>query len=81
MIWLLPALMVAAVVVALVALWLDGGESPKSAASYRAQVELHAVHRRFDVAQAKSEIRRDAADARRELRDELDGLSRRRRQR
>jgi len=78
-IWLLSVLMVAVVVGALVALALDCDRSPKSPANYETMVELHALQRRFDVAQTKAELRRDAADARRKLRGELDGLERRRR--
>lgn len=78
MIWLLLIVMVAVVVVAVVAAGLDCARSPKSTASYETIVELHAVQRRFDVTQTKAELRRDAANARRHLRDELDGLERRR---
>lgn len=74
LIWLLAAIVVAVVVVAV---WLDCARSQKSVTRYETMVELHAVRRRFDVAQVKSELRRDAATARRELRDELDGLHKR----
>jgi uncharacterized membrane protein len=70
-IWLVVILVV---VVVLVVLALAGGHSQQSAASYQTRVELHAVHRRFDVGQLKSELRRDAADARRALRAELNKL-------
>jgi hypothetical protein len=79
-IWLLLAVVVAVVVVALVVVALDGGRSPKGAASYQTRVELHGIQRRQEVAQLKSEIRRDSAQARRELRAELHGLSKRERQ-
>jgi hypothetical protein len=76
----LPAVVVAVVVVALVVVALDGGQSPKDAASYQARVELHGIRTRQEVAQLKSAIHRDAAQARRELRAELYGLSKRERQ-
>ena len=75
--WLFVAIAVAVIVLALVAVALNCDRSPKSAASYETMVELHAVRRLFDVAQVKSELKRDAADARRELRAELDGLNKR----
>ncbi len=79
MIWLV--VIVGMVVIVLVALALGFDNPPKSAVSYRTMVELHDIRRRFDAAQVKSELRRDGADARRALRDELDGLDSRRRQR
>jgi hypothetical protein len=79
-IWLLLGVVVAVVVVALVVVALDGGRSPRSAASYQARVELHGIRTRQEAAQLKSEIDRDAAQARRELRAELYGLSKRERQ-
>ncbi len=42
--------------------------------TYQVMVALHAVRRRFDVSQFKVELRRDAADRRRQLRDELNEL-------
>jgi hypothetical protein len=78
-IWLLLAVVVAVVVVALVVVARDDGQSPKNAASYQARVKLHGIRTRQEVAQIKSEIRRDAAQARRELRAELHGLSKRER--
>ncbi len=77
MIWILLAVMV--VVVAVVAVWMDCARSQKDVTSYETMVGLHAVQGRFDVAQTKAELGRDAADARRKLRDELDGLEKRRR--
>ncbi len=75
MIWLV--VIVGVVVVVLVALALGYDNAQKSAVSYRTMVELHDVHRRFDVAQVKSELRRDGADARRVLRGELRRLDER----
>jgi hypothetical protein len=76
-IWLLPVVVVAVVVVALVVVALDNGQSPKSAASYQVRVELHGIRRRQEVSQVKSEIRRDAAKMRRQLRGELSELDKR----
>jgi hypothetical protein len=44
---------------------------------YRGMVELHAIRRRFDLARFRVELGRDAADARRGLRDELRRLDER----
>lgn len=38
----------------------------------QAAVELHAIHRRFDVAWTNHELRRDSAQLRRELAEEMD---------
>jgi len=48
--------------------------------AYRVAVGLYAIRRRFDVSQFKVELRRDAADRRRQLRYELDELDKRERQ-
>ncbi len=80
MIWLLLAVVVAVVVVALVVVAFDGGQAPRNSASYQARVKLHGIRTRQEVAQLKGEIRRDSAQARRELRAELHGLSKRERQ-
>jgi uncharacterized membrane protein (DUF106 family) len=71
-------LFVVVVVLVLVALAIYCARSQTGVTSYETMVELHAVQRRFDVAQTKAELRRDAADARRCLRDELDRCERRR---
>ena len=73
MIWLLILI---AVVLA-IALTAGCRDAPPDAATYRAAVDLHAIRRRQEIAQVKSEVRRDAADARRALRIELDELSKR----
>jgi hypothetical protein len=58
--------------------WWHG--KPKSdAASYQVIVALHLMRRRLHVSQFKVEVRRDAADLRRRLRDELRELDRRER--
>jgi len=71
---------VAVVIVALVAIWLDGETSPKSTAHYQARVELHGIQRRQEVTEVKREIRRAAAQAERELQAELERLNQPRRQ-
>jgi hypothetical protein len=72
---LLVGLLVALVVVGLVVLLSrrDRQSTPEPL-DYQTLVELHRIRRRFDVAQLKSELRRNAADARRALRTELDKL-------
>jgi hypothetical protein len=52
-------------------------KSTVDSASYQTMVELHGIRRRLEVAQFKAELRRDAAELRRELRGELDRLDRR----
>lgn len=47
--------------------------------SRRVMVSLHAVRTRLEVAELKHEIRRDAAQFRRELREQLDAPKKRRR--
>jgi hypothetical protein len=71
LIWLLLALVVVGLVLMLS--WRNQQSTPDRR-SYQAMVELHRIRRRFDVAQLKSELRRDGADARRALRAELDKL-------
>jgi hypothetical protein len=74
MIWLVIVTVVVLLAIAVATGFHDG---PPDAATYRTAIDLHAIQRRQEVAQVKSEVRRDAADARRELRAELDELSRR----
>lgn len=76
MIWLL---VLAVVVVLAWALALGCAPAPPDPAHYRTMVELHGIRKRQEVAQVKHEIRRDAAVARRELREELGSLARRER--
>jgi hypothetical protein len=72
MIWL----MALAVVVLVTALILGRPSAPPDPAHYRTMVELHGIRKRQEVAQAKHEIRRDAALARREMGEELGSLRR-----
>jgi hypothetical protein len=74
MIWLI---LVVIIVVVLAVLILSSRNSPSDAANYQTMVELYAIRRRGEVAQFKTGVRRDAADARRALRVELDKQSRR----
>lgn len=71
MIWLIVIAVVVVVVVAVLA--PDHPAVPEDDASREVIVTLHAIHRRIEGAQLRSEIRRDAAQVLRELRDELDG--------
>lgn len=73
MIWLLIVI----VVVLAIALTAACRDAPPDAATYRAAVGLRAIRKRQEVAQFKSEVRRDGADARRTLRIELNELSKR----
>lgn len=59
--------------------WRRANPNPDEGA-YRVMVALHVIRRRFDVSQFKVELRRDAADRRRQLRDELNELHKRERQ-
>jgi hypothetical protein len=67
MIWLLILI----VVVLAIALIAGCRDAPPDAATYRAAVGLRAIRKRQEVTQFKSDVRRDAARLRRELRDEL----------
>jgi hypothetical protein len=80
-IWLLvSAVIVGVVVLLLVALIVLVGPSPQEEESeLKAAVAVHEVHQRFELAQFKSELRRDAARVRRELSHDLDRLDRRER--
>jgi hypothetical protein len=75
--WLFLALVIAAAVALVMLSWLDAKSKPDRQ-SYQAMVDLHAIRRRSEVSQFKTELRRDAAHLRRVLRDELDGRERRR---
>lgn len=77
MAWLFLALVVAVPVV-LVLLSRRGSKPKTDHSTYQAIVGLHTIRRRLEVAQVKTELRRDAAQIRRELRAELDGWDRRR---
>jgi hypothetical protein len=67
MIWVL----IVVVLVIVLAARLGLHELPAEEISYRARVDLHVIRRRLEVAQFKSEVRRDAAAARRSLREDL----------
>jgi uncharacterized protein YpuA (DUF1002 family) len=77
MIWLVIAIVVVLVLVIALAVAVGFHKAPSDAATYRAAVDLHAIRRRQEVAQFKSEVKRDAASARRELRKELGELNKR----
>ncbi|HEY4812690.1 MAG TPA: hypothetical protein VIH71_16710 [Solirubrobacteraceae bacterium] len=66
LVWLVVGL-----VVGLVVCGRRRRQSEPDPLDYQAMVELHRIRRRFDVALLRSEIRADAADARRVLRDAL----------
>ena len=71
MIWLLIVI----VVVLAITLAVRCRDSPPDVATYRAVVELRAIHKRQEVTQFKRQVRQDAAHARRTLRAELDELN------
>lgn len=75
MIWLVIVIVVVLVVVVALAVGFHAG--PPDAATCRAVVDLRAIRRRQEVAQFKSDVRRDAATVRRELRKELGELNKR----
>jgi hypothetical protein len=54
-------------------------KSEVDADSYQVIVALHLIRRRLDVFQFRAEARRDAADLRRQLHDELRDIDRRER--
>ena len=61
--------------------WLARGRrySKLDEGTYRVAISLHVIRRRLEVAQFKTEVRRDAAHARHRLRDELRALDQRER--
>jgi hypothetical protein len=75
MIWL-----VVGIVIVVVVLILAGSDAPSGAGSYRGAVDMYGARKRQEVAQVKTDMRRDGAKARRELHDELDELNKRGRQ-
>jgi hypothetical protein len=74
--WLYLSLMVAMPTV-LVLLSVRRGRPKPNPRIYQVMVELHAIRRRFDLAQHKFELRQDAAYARRALQTDLRRLSER----
>jgi hypothetical protein len=76
MIWLS---VVVAVIIVLALVGALASASPTAAppdrARYKAAVDLHGIRRRQEVAELKREVKRDASEARRELREELGGLT------
>ncbi len=77
MIWLLFVVVVILVLALVGTLAVKRRPTPPDAAYYRMAVDLHGIRRRQEVGQFKREVKRDAAQARRELREELGGLARR----
>jgi hypothetical protein len=65
------------VVLVLLALIVITHVPPPDQKTYRALVELHGIRRRLELARFKSQVRGDAARARRELRDDLESKARR----
>jgi hypothetical protein len=65
--------LVIVVLVVLVGLAITQSGQPASldGRTYQAMVELHRIRQRQEVTQLKSDIRRDGAQARRALRDDL----------
>jgi hypothetical protein len=80
--WLIFVLMIAVPAV-LVLLSQRRRKREINPTTFQVIVGLHAIRRRLEVAQFRTELRRDAAHLRRELRDELqqDALSAKRRER
>jgi hypothetical protein len=71
---LLSVFVAYAIVAALVFVWRrwQARTTAVDQAAYAAAVRMYGIRRRMEVAQLKSEVRRDAADLRRDLRRELD---------
>jgi hypothetical protein len=78
MIWLLVAAVVLLLLVFVGALVVRRPPVPPDPALYQMTVDLHAIRRREELAQFKHEVKRDAAEARRDLRKELGSLRRQR---
>jgi small-conductance mechanosensitive channel len=78
MTWLIVLLVIVLVITGLVLLARRPSD-PMDAPTLRVMVGLHAVRRRLEVAQFRSETRREAARARRDLRAVLDETARRQR--
>jgi hypothetical protein len=74
---ILLVVVIVVVLVVVVALVVGFHAGPPDAAIYRTVIDLHAIRRRQEVAQFKSDVRRDAATARRELRKELGEMNKR----
>jgi hypothetical protein len=76
---MLPIVSALLVGVLLAGAWLTRGRGYRrlDANTYRVVISLHAIRRRLEVAQVRTEVRRDAAHVRRRLRDELRGLDQR----
>ena len=70
MIWVLVVFVVVVLTVAALTRPPRDAE-PDPLIETRTQVELHRARRRLEVGQLKNEVKRDAARASRELRDEL----------
>lgn len=69
LLWLYVIVMVA--LIGLFLIGLKGGRPTTDQMTQRVVLSLYAIRRRLEVAQFKTELRRDAADLRRELRTEL----------
>jgi hypothetical protein len=72
--WLIFVLMIA---VPVLLLRRRRGKPGADRTSYQVIVSLYAIRRRLEVTQVKTELRRDAARLRREMRDELHKLDER----
>lgn len=70
LLWLYVIVMVA--LIGLFLFGLRGGRPTVDRTTQQVVVRLHAIRCRLEVAQFKTELRRDAAYLRRRLRDELD---------
>ncbi len=70
LLWVLAVFAVAVIVVFLCGLFCDGLASNKG--THRTVIRLYGIRRRMEVAQLKTELRRDSADLRRALQRDLD---------
>lgn len=71
MTWLVALALVVCLLVTLWAISDDSAPEIDPEEVTRTAIELHAIQRRIDVAQTRSELQRDAMQIRRELAEEL----------
>lgn len=73
MVAVLVVLLIVGVLVELGIVWVYLQTYKSDPSRYQAQLDLHTIHSRLEVAEFKREVRRKGTQARRELREELHG--------
>ncbi len=79
MIWVLVLLVVIVVAVQLWTVFHSRGAARVDETGNRVSVALYAIRRRMEIAEFKRDVRRDGAELRRQLREELEAHDRGRR--